>query len=125
MKSSAQPFQPPRRTSRSPSAIRRASARISAHVSSAVASVRTSGVLVTTMPRDLTAGDVDVVVADRDVRDDLQLRRGIQHRARRCWSVSRQISALLVGDAGPSARRRDHRVGPSCSRRRSVIEPRE
>ena len=55
MKSSAQPFQPPRRTSRSPSATRRVTVRISAHVNSATALVRTSGVLVTTMPRSRAA----------------------------------------------------------------------
>ncbi len=55
MKSSVQPFHPPARTSRSPSAIRRAAARISPHVSSAVASVSTSGVFVTTTPRALAA----------------------------------------------------------------------
>ncbi len=56
MKSSAQPFHLPLRTSRSPSPMRRAAARISAHVSSAVASVSTSGVLVTITPRDFAAG---------------------------------------------------------------------
>ena len=51
MKSNAQPFQSPRRTSRSPSASRRVIARISAHVKSATESVSTSGVLVTMTPR--------------------------------------------------------------------------
>ena len=46
---------------------------ISAHVRSAVASVSTSGVLVTTMPARAGRGHVDVVVADRDVGDHLQL----------------------------------------------------
>ena len=80
MKSNAQPFHSPRRTSRSPSDSRRVIARISAHVKSATDSVSTSGVLVTTMPRDARVGDVDVVVADGDVRDDLQLRAGVDHR---------------------------------------------
>ena len=52
MKSNAQPFHSPRRTSRSPSDSRRVIARISAQVKSATDSVSTSGVLVTTMPRD-------------------------------------------------------------------------
>ena len=47
MKSNAQPFHSPRRTSRSPSDSRRVIARISAHVKSATDSVSTSGVLVT------------------------------------------------------------------------------
>jgi hypothetical protein len=46
-----QPLQPPPRISRSPSASRRETARISAIVMSAVSSVSTPGVLVTTMPR--------------------------------------------------------------------------
>ena len=50
MKSNAQAFQPPRRTRRSPSATRRMMPRISAQVRSAVDSVSTSGVLVTTTP---------------------------------------------------------------------------
>ena len=56
MKSSAQPFHSPRRTSRSPSASRRVIARISAHVKSATDSVSTSGVFVTTMLRDRAYG---------------------------------------------------------------------
>ena len=52
MKSSAQPFHSPRRTTRSPSDRRRVIARISAQVKSATDSVSTSGVLVTTMLRD-------------------------------------------------------------------------
>ena len=55
-------------------------ARISAQVKSAVASVSTSGVLVTTMPRARAAGDVDVVVADGDVGDDLQVAARVDHR---------------------------------------------
>ena len=55
MKSIAQPFQAPRLMSRSPSPIRRAAVRISAQVSSAVASVSTSGVLVTATPRAAAA----------------------------------------------------------------------
>ena len=51
MKSSAQPFHAPPRSSRSPSATRRVTARMSAQVNSAVASVSTSGVFVTGMPR--------------------------------------------------------------------------
>ena len=51
MKSNAKPFQPPRRTSRSPSTMRRVMPRMIAQVRSAVASVSTSGVLVTTTPR--------------------------------------------------------------------------
>ena len=55
-------------------------ARISAHVKSATDSVSTSGVFVTTMPRDRAYGDVDVVVADGDVGDDLQPVGGVDER---------------------------------------------
>ena len=52
MKPSAQPFPRAARTTRSPSDSRRVIARIIAHVKSATDSVSTSGVLVTTMPRE-------------------------------------------------------------------------
>ena len=55
MKSSVHPFHAPRRTRRSPSPMRRAAARIRPHVSSAVASVSTSGVFVTITPRAFAA----------------------------------------------------------------------
>ena len=80
MKSNAQPFHSPRRIRRSPSASRRVTARISAHVKSATDSVSTSGVLVTMMPRDRACGDVDVVVADGHVRHDLQVAAGVDQR---------------------------------------------
>ena len=51
---------------------RRVIARISAHVKSATASVSTSGVFVTMMSRLRAKADVDVVVANRHVRDDLE-----------------------------------------------------
>ena len=55
-------------------------ARIRPQVKSAHALVSTSGVLVTTTPRARQAGTIDVVVADRDVGHDLQLRPGgVQH----------------------------------------------
>ncbi len=44
--------------------------------SSAVAFVSTSGVFVTTIPRCARALEVDVVGADRVVRDDPKLRAG-------------------------------------------------
>ena len=124
MKSSAQPFHSPRRTSRSPSAIRRATARISPHVSSAVASVRTSGVLVTTTPARLRRRHVDVVVADGDVRDDLQRRRRVEHGAvdpvgqhadqRLACPASRRFSSSARSGDGPSCRS----TSQAASRRR-------
>ncbi len=55
--------------------------RISAIAMSAVASVSTPGVFVTITPRARAGGDVDVVVAHGDVRDDAQLRAGgVQER---------------------------------------------
>ena len=47
-------------------------ARISRNARSAVVSSSTPGVLHTAMPCAAAARDVDVVVADRDVRDDAQ-----------------------------------------------------
>ena len=66
----------PDRTNRSASTTRRVTARIIAKVWSAVASSSTPGVFVTTTPRRVASGDVDVVVPDRDVGDDAQLRTG-------------------------------------------------
>ena len=97
MKSSAQPFQPPRRTSRSPSTMRRVIARISAQVSSATASVSTSGVFVTTMPRAFAAGDVDVVVADRDVATRPSAAAPRRGPPRVTLSVTTRDQAVLVG----------------------------
>ena len=56
MKSSEKPFQSPRRTSRSPSTMRRVTAMISVIAMLAVASVSTSGVLVRMMPFDRAYG---------------------------------------------------------------------
>ena len=55
---------------------RRATAISSANARSAVVSVSTPGVLPTGTPRRVQAGDVDVVEADREVADDLELRPG-------------------------------------------------
>ena len=71
--------------------------KIRPQVSSATASVRTSGVFVTTMPRDLRGRDVDVVVADGDVRDDLQLARRVEH-LRRDPVRDDADQAVLVGE---------------------------
>ena len=65
-----------RRTNRSPSAIRRSNATIRPTASSAVARVSTSGVFVTRTPRAAAAREIDVVDADRVVRDDAELRAG-------------------------------------------------
>ena len=54
-------------------------ARINAQVKSATDSVSTSGVFVTMTPRDARGGHVEVVVAHRDVRDDLQIGAGVEH----------------------------------------------
>ena len=60
--------------------MRRAVAIISAKPKSAVVSVSTSGALVTSTPRAVQAGDVDVVVADRHAADRAQLRAGVEQR---------------------------------------------
>ena len=111
MKSSVHPFQPPRRTSRSPSAIRRAAARIRLQVSSAVASVSTSGVFVTTTPRCPGCRDVDVVVADGDVRHDLQPIR--RRRAVRGVDLVGQHATRVRPCRGPAPRSSSggHRAG--------------
>ena len=62
------------RIRRSPSARRRVTMRIRAMARSAVASVSTPGVFVTSTPRVGTRRHVDVVEADRNVGDDLQPR---------------------------------------------------
>ena len=62
----------PLATVRSASLRRRAAARVRVIASSAVAFVRTSGVLVTTTSRARHASRLDVVVADREVCDYLQ-----------------------------------------------------
>ena len=64
------------RISLSPSVIRRVASRINAKVWSAEARSRTPGVLVTVTPAVYRGRQIDIVVPDRDVRDDLQLRPG-------------------------------------------------
>ena len=86
--------------SRSPSAV------------SATSSFSTSGVLVTTMPCCAGPFGVDVVVADAEARDDLELREA-RHQSRR-HRVRR------AGDGrGAHVRRRPWRCIASASRRRS------
>ncbi len=72
--------QSPSRTARSASGSRRAAASSSAIARSAVASVSTSGVTPTGMPRAARRRQVDVVAADREVRDRAQLRRSVEQR---------------------------------------------
>ena len=60
----------------------RASATSSAIACSAVVTLLPSGVFMTTMPRAVAAGDVDVVDADAGAADHLELRRGLDHLAR-------------------------------------------
>ena len=109
----------PARTSRSPSPSRRVAIRISANAMSAVASVRTPGVFVTITPRAAQAGDVDVVVADRDVRDDPQLRAGgveqrvvdavVQQRDDGVGAGDRVVQLVRRSAAGRAARPRRRR----------------
>ena len=72
-----------RRRSASASCASRDAARINRNARSAVVSSSTPGVLHTAMPSSVRRGDVDVVVADRDVRDDAQppRRTGLEHLA--------------------------------------------
>ena len=77
------PASGPARRSRSASLIRRPAASVSARASSAVASVRTPGVLVTTIAALAAGVEVDVVVADGEVGDDLAARRPRRRAARR------------------------------------------
>ena len=72
-----QPAQSSSGMMRAPSAMRRATARISAIVMSAVSSVRTPGVLVTVMPRDSAAWHVDMVDAVAEIGDQLEVRPGL------------------------------------------------
>ena len=77
-----QPFHRPLRRSASAVDASRDAARISRNAVSAVVSSSTPGVLHTVMPRSVAARDVDVVVADRDVRDDAQpsaVRARVEH----------------------------------------------
>ena len=77
------PVQRPARRSASASDARRHAARMRRNARSAVVSSSTPGVLHTAMPSSAAVGDVDVVVAHRDVGDDPQ------PRARRPRSTAR------------------------------------
>ena len=84
-------------------------------VSSAVASVSTSGVLETTIPRRVASANVDAVVADSEVRDDAEARPGgveelgaddvggDRHEAGRAGDLVREREGRLEA--------REHRVG--------------
>ena len=86
----------PSRTSRSPSGSRRASASSSANARSAVASVSTSGVLPTGMPRSVGRLEVDVVGAD-----------GAGWRSPcRSGAASSSAASTRVGERSSAARRR-------------------
>ena len=98
MKSSAQPFHPPARIRRSPSATRRAIPRIKRPGELRVG----FGQHVRRVGDDDAAlahgGDVDVVVADGDVGDDLQRRRRVHELA--VDPVGQHADQrVLVGDA--------------------------
>ena len=95
----------PRRIRRSPSATRRSSASISAIVSSAVVSVRTSGVFETTTPRRRHASRSTLFDADGVVRDDAELR-------------PRRVEQLVVDPVG------EHQHQPVAAGRRAAAAPR-
>ena len=111
---------PPARTKRSASPSRRVAIRISAKARSAVASVSTPGVLVHDDAAGRAGGDVDVVVADRDVRDDAQLRPGrveqgvvdavVQERHERVGPASGGVRARRWRAGGRAARPRARRA---------------
>ena len=106
---------------------RRAAASSSAKARSAVASVSTSGVTPTGMPRAARRLEVDVVEADRVVRDGPQLRRGVEQLGVDAVGEQRQQplgaraharAAVRAAAAGRPARRR-RRARPA--RRSSAV----
>ena len=103
---------PPLRTRRSPSPRRRAAASSRAKARSAVASVSTPGVLVSTTRRALAAGDVHVVEADGQVGDHAQVGGGVeqlvvdpigQHRQNPVARRARGQQLLARSPVGPRA----------------------
>ena len=114
-----QPCQRPARRSASASDARRDAARISRNARSAVVSSSTPGVLHTAMPCARRGGDVDVVVADRDVGDDAAAAGApaVEHVGVD-RSVSRQTIASTLGRVRDELVVRERRVvgvGPTSS----------
>ena len=84
----------------------------SAKARSAVASVRTSGVMPTGMPRARRGREVDVVGADRVVGDHAQLGRGVEQLARRPGRSASRAGPRPATCARSSLGRRGQLVGP-------------
>ena len=108
----------PARTSARLRGSRRAAASISANASSAVASVSTSGVFETAIPRARRRRDVDVVEADRAICDDAQLRRTGEPAVVDPVEEKRHdridVGQVITRETNPLFRRRwhfDNRVG--------------
>ena len=123
-----QPSHAPSGASASPSRIRRATARISAQVRSAVASVRTPGVFVTTIPRSRQAARSMWSVPTEQLATIRRLRRAARTSAvTRSRGVGRNASATArrcaISSSGRPARP-DHDVVPGEELRRRRLEKR-
>ena len=111
------------RMNRSPSVTRRSSESVSVIASSAVVRVSTSGVFATTIPARARRVEVDVVDADRVVRDDTQAGAGaleVRIVDGRRQQAEDPVGSLRVVDQLEVARAEPRRPRPAHARSREL-----